>query len=190
MEYIITIGIVLLITFFIINIFSSGADQAQLKLTDIGEVAAGNKDDHIDNTCSCDEVCDDLTMNSYLKLKDSVFMHRNRFIDKNHIIKKVKGGCMQPYGIRNGEYIMIELFDKKIEAKNKLKAIKEGDILYIIYYDDKNNPTHKIRVYEGTYNEQDRSLNTYYFDNGEVSRSSMPHSLDKIKGIVRYKVPF
>lgn len=193
MAYIIAASVILLITFFVWYVFSDKKNKNSSNIP-IGEVNAGSKDSHIEEPVICAKNCHSETYNTDNKplsdLNNSVLMFKDKFLSKNHIVMRVKGDCMTRYGIMDGEYVVIQLFDKNMKDNDKVNSIKRGDILYIVYQDEQDNePTHKIRVYDGNFDKNEKTVNTLYFDKDSIKYSSNPHSFDKIKGVVRYTIP-
>jgi len=91
----------------------------------------------------------------------------------------VEGNCMVPRGIASGD----QLLALKVNDIEELrKELQHGNIV-LIYLEDIN--LHKIRVFDRF---EGDNLMTYYFENGKRRDSSRPHSINSIKGIVKYAI--
>lgn len=90
----------------------------------------------------------------------------------------VKNKCMKPKGISNGDIIGIRMFDDNF----RLDALEEGKIL-LIYLDNENFKGFKIRE-KGTQAMFGTAYDTYYYKRGKKRKSSKPHAIETIKGVV------
>ena len=98
----------------------------------------------------------------------------------------VKGDCMKPRNIFNGDVIFIESFKENASDDDKFQIIKENDIL-LIYLDDKRFKGYKIRGFSKR--NEDGSLETFYYkEDGTTKISGHSHRLESIGGIVKRKL--
>lgn len=93
---------------------------------------------------------------------------------------KVKGECLVPCGINNGDELIVERIDSTKPLKEQ---IKRGDVL-LIHIDD--NGINKLRVFDEYTN--DGKLRTYRYENGIRKDSTKPHSEESVVGKVRYTI--
>lgn len=91
----------------------------------------------------------------------------------------VEGNCMMPRGIANGD----QLLALKVSNAEEVKKELQHDCIVLIYLEDIN--LYKIRVFDKL---EGDNLVTYYYDNGKRKNSSKPHSINSIKGIVKYAI--
>lgn len=89
----------------------------------------------------------------------------------------VRNECMKPLNINPNDIVGVQMFNDDFTIKD----IENGDILLIYLSDDKFQG-YKIRVLDHSYGDL---CYTYYFNGNNKQNSSKPHSLDKIKGIVK-----
>ncbi len=109
------------------------------------------------------------------KKKVDIEKYEIRLVDKN---------CMAPRGIVNGNLVFIEKFKEGEEKK-----ISKGDILFIKREKD-GYPYYKLReFYE--FNVNGEAI-TFYYDahDGSPQKSSSPHSLENIDGVVKMKFEY
>ena len=91
----------------------------------------------------------------------------------------VRGGCMEPRNIKDGDVISVRTFNK--EQRKDVKAqLKEGQIVLIFL---NNNEFHgyKMRIVKSL--GEDAAI-TYYYENGVEKESSQPHFYKNIIGVV------
>lgn len=91
----------------------------------------------------------------------------------------VKNQCMQLKGISDGDIVGVRMFEHK---HSMLDSLKRGQIL-LIYLDDKHFKGYKIREL-GTITDDGVAYNTYHYKGGVQHRSTRPHSIDSLKGVV------
>lgn len=91
----------------------------------------------------------------------------------------VKNQCMQIKGISDGDIIGVRMFKDGFEMPT---TSKEGLIL-LIYLDDDHFKGYKIRE-QGELTNDGMAYNTYHYKGGVQNRSSRPHAIESIKGIV------
>lgn len=110
---------------------------------------------------------------SYRKIESdgSVSIHRN-FV--------VKGKCMEPRGIKEGDVVDIMVFDKSKRAE--LGKLLEKDQIVLIYLNDRRFRGYKLRIVNDV---RDNDALTYYYKDGEIQDSSCPHAFKDIIGILR-----
>lgn len=136
---------------------------------EVRSVKAGPTQEHIGGCC----------IEPYHISAFDTFYHNGKKLNpKNFTVARVDGDCMAIRGIKPGNIIFIRpLTDEE-------KNFNKGDILYIKY--TRNNfQGYKIREFDGM--KDKNSVNTvYYSAEGNVKRSSTPHELANIEGIVVY----
>lgn len=91
----------------------------------------------------------------------------------------VKNQCMQIKGISDGDVIGVRM----IENGDSIPTISKGNHILLIYLNDENFKGYKIRE-QGEITNDGTAYNTYHYENGRQHKSSKPHSIDSIKGIV------
>ena len=87
--------------------------------------------------------------------------------------------CMKIKGISDGDVIGVRMFENGYEMP---KTSKQGQML-LIYLDDEHFKGFKIRE-QGKITDDGTSYNTYHYKGGVQNKSSKPHSIASIKGIV------
>lgn len=87
--------------------------------------------------------------------------------------------CMKIKGISDGDVIGVRMFENESEIPI---ANKPGQIL-LIYLDDEHFKGFKIRE-QGEMTDDGKSYHTYHYKGGIRNKSSKPHSITSIKGIV------
>lgn len=87
----------------------------------------------------------------------------------------VKNDCMIPKKIFPDDIIGVRMFDKNFTVEN----VEDGKIL-LIYLNEKK--IYKIRI-KGELAEGN-AYNTYYYRSNEKTKSSRPHGIDSIKGVI------
>ena len=183
-ELIVFVLVAIFIVWVMWYVFFNDKTSESATHTTIGSVSAGERGDHMNDSTS-----NHSGSNGDDFFAKKILMFNNQLIGKNHVIKKVNGACLSFCNINDGDYIVVELFSNKIDNSKKKDKIKKGGVLYIIYQDEKNEEVvHKIRMFNGEY-DNDGKAKTFYHKDGSVKESKNSHSLDKIKGIVRFKVP-
>lgn len=90
----------------------------------------------------------------------------------------VKNKCMKPKGISDGDIIGVRMFDGNF----KPEELKEGEIL-LIYLDNEHFKGYKIRE-KGALTMSGTAYDTYYYKRGKKRKSSKPHAIETIKGVV------
>lgn len=111
-----------------------------------------------------------------VRLKDGRYVNTRDYI---RII--VKGNCMRPRNIQDGEEWLVERINK---WKPLDRQIKQRDVL-LIYLADKN--LYKIREFKDF--NGNGLLNTFYYEeNGTEHASSHPHTPESVRGVVRYAI--
>lgn len=93
----------------------------------------------------------------------------------------VKGICMTKRGVNNGDIIVAEKIEQEQIANNR-QRLQPNDIVWL-HIDD--TQMDKIRVFKKW--EGDKMV-TFYYENGQERRSSSNHSINQIKGVVRFKM--
>lgn len=99
---------------------------------------------------------------------------------RNFVRIRIRGNCMEPRSIFNGEQWLVDRIDHK---KAVGETIKKGDVV-LIYLKDKN--LFKIREVENI--NSTNFLDTIRYNNGERIKSSKPHSYSDVIGIVKYAI--
>ena len=93
----------------------------------------------------------------------------------------IKGDCMTPRNIKNGDMVIAE----KVEEARRNAIRQELQANAIIWLHIEDTGMDKIRVFK----EWDgNDMVTCYYKNGVERESSSHHSIDQIRGIVRYKM--
>jgi len=91
----------------------------------------------------------------------------------------VRNQCMKVKGISDGDIIGVKMFDDKFTMTANQRA---GQIL-LIYLDDSNFKGYKIRE-QGELVNGGVAFDTYHYKNGKKNKSTKPHAITSIKGIV------
>ena len=91
----------------------------------------------------------------------------------------VKNQCMQIKGISDGDIVGVNMIEDK---ESLLSSIKQGSML-LISLNDGNFKGYKLREV-GELTDDKTAFNTYHYKGGVQHKSSKPHSIDSIKGIV------
>lgn len=91
---------------------------------------------------------------------------------------RVKNNCMSVWGIYDGDVIGVRPFDDTFTVNDT----KEGSIL-LIFLDDQYFRGYKIRE-KGMLENNGMAYSTYHYKGGKQHKSSKPHSIDSIKGVV------
>lgn len=91
----------------------------------------------------------------------------------------VKNRCMQIRGISEGDIVGVRMCDNACLPET---TGNEPPIL-LIYLDDKNFKGFKIRE-QGDITCDGTAYNTYHYEGGIKHRSSKPHAISSIKGVV------
>lgn len=100
---------------------------------------------------------------------------------QNMIRIVVNGDCMQPRNIIDGTQLYVEKIAKGSDVRN---TIQPGDLLLLYLPDIK---MYKIREFKGFTAEG--AMQTLYYDaNGTEQLSSIPHKLDTLVGVVKYRI--
>ena len=86
---------------------------------------------------------------------------------------------MQIKGISDGDIVGVRMFN---EGYNMPTSFKKGRML-LIFLDDEHFKGYKIRE-QGEITNDRTGYNTYHYKGGVKNKSSKPHSIDSIKGIV------
>lgn len=110
------------------------------------------------------------------------FYHNGKKVNpKDYIVRRVDGDCMTPRNIYAGDLLFIEKFE------NNLNSLSIGDIVYI-KYETNTHSGYKIREYRGIDANNSRKIQTLFYQrDGKERKSSQPHELENIKGVVRMK---
>lgn len=109
-------------------------------------------------------------INSSFTKRDSGKLYRYR----NFI---VQGDCMIPRNIKPNDIIKVKMFDNKFTSDN----IVSGNIV-LIFLNDKKFRGYKVREIEKVHDK--KAITFYYNKKGDKIQSSLPYSLENIKGIV------
>lgn len=111
-----------------------------------------------------------------IRMKDGTVVRSSDFL---RIV--IRGGCMAPRGILNGE----EWLAVPVNRKNDIKSqIKEKDVLLLYIEDKKIYKIRELREFLG-----DGMLRTgYYNSDGTEHDSSREHSAEQVMGVVRYSI--
>lgn len=135
-------------------------------------VNAGSTDGHIPS---------DSTTSTFISPFDS-FYHKGRKVNpKNYIIRKVDGDCMVTRGISAGDLVFIK------EYNNDINTLNIGDILFIRYEKD-GKEWFKLREYRGLLETDNQQIQTlYYTREGKGKKSSLPHNITNVKGVVEIR---
>lgn len=104
---------------------------------------------------------------------------KNISMDPNLRYFVVKNQCMQMKGISDGDIIGVRM----LNDENKISALRKKGLMLLIYLDDKNFKGYKIRE-QGEITNNRMAYNTYHYKGGIQHKSSKPHSIESIKGIV------
>lgn len=91
----------------------------------------------------------------------------------------VKNQCMQIKGISEGDIVGVRMFDEKYNVHT---SFKKGQIL-LIFLNDEHFKGYKIRE-QGDITDNGTGYYTYHYKGGVQNKSSKPHSIDSIKGVV------
>lgn len=122
----------------------------------------------------------DLVKRSYYAKKTVKRGVNGEILDENRFSRLlVKGNCMSPRNIKNGDMVIVE----KMTQDEDFSAILKENIILWLYIED--TKMHKIRIFEGWDNGE---LKTYYYKNGVKHPSSEHHKTTQIRGVVRYKL--
>lgn len=87
--------------------------------------------------------------------------------------------CMQVKGISDGDIIGVRM----LESGYDLLASSQQRRMLLIYLDDAHFKGFKIRE-EGEITNDGASFNTYHYKGGVQNKSSRPHAITSIKGVV------
>ena len=90
----------------------------------------------------------------------------------------VKNQCMNIKGISDGDIVGVRPFDDTFTVNDT----PTGSIL-LIFLDDKRFKGYKIRE-KGMLENDGMAYSTYHYKGGKQHKSSKPHSVDSIKGVV------
>lgn len=93
----------------------------------------------------------------------------------------VKGIYMMNRGIYNDDIIVAEKIEQEQIANNR-QYLQPNDIVWL-YIDD--TQMDMIRIFERWEGDE---LVTSYYENGQKRHSSLNHSINQIKGVVRFKM--
>lgn len=104
---------------------------------------------------------------------------KNISIDPNLKYFVVKNQCMYMRGISDGDIIGVRM----LNDKDKISALHKKGLMLLIYLDDKNFKGYKIRE-QGEITNNRMAYNTYHYKDGIQHKSSKPHFIESIKGIV------
>lgn len=111
-----------------------------------------------------------------IRLNSGEYIH-----SKDYIRIRIFGSCMKPRNIIKGEEWLVKPIDKNKDVWNQ---IKPEDVL-LIHIKDKD--IYKIREYVSP--ADDENLNTIWYEaDGGKHRSSRPHSIESIVGVVKYAI--
>lgn len=99
---------------------------------------------------------------------------------RNYVRIRIRGNCMEPRGILNGEQWLVSRINHE---KTASETIKKGDVV-LIYLKDKD--LYKIREVKDIL--PDNRLDTIWYDNGVEHKSSKPHLYSDTIGIVKYAI--
>lgn len=103
------------------------------------------------------------------------------FIDRSNMERVVvKGGCMEKRGIPNGSQLLVDTIRSAEDFRQK---VKPHDIL-MIYIADKD--IYKIREFDHV--EGSKAYTFCYNPDGSRHDSSRTHSIESVKGVVRYRI--
>lgn len=91
----------------------------------------------------------------------------------------VKNQCMKIKGISEGDIVGVRMFDDGCDIQLSSKK----NLMLLIYLDDKHFKGYKIRE-QGEITDDGMAYNTYHYKGGIQNKSSKPHSLASIKGVV------
>lgn len=102
--------------------------------------------------------------------------------------KEVQGNCMKPRGISLGDIVMVEEFGllDRWRPERKVNNIKPGDILFIDFVDESSERRIKLREFISLTEDRQSAQTKCYDANGRSHKSSKPHRLKDIHGIVRF----
>jgi hypothetical protein len=101
---------------------------------------------------------------------------------KNYEIRRADGNCMAARGITNGDLLFIYRFR---EQDNKRTSISKGDILFI-RKEKEGRSFYKIREFNH-FDENGNAITYSYIDESTPQKSSSPHALDRIEGVVKMR---
>lgn len=92
----------------------------------------------------------------------------------------VKNQCMKIKGISEGDIVGVRMFDN---GYNMQQLSSKKNPMLLIYLDDKHFKGYKLRE-QGEITDDGMAYNTYHYKGGIQNKSSRPHSLTSIKGVV------
>lgn len=96
----------------------------------------------------------------------------------------VKGVCMKPIGIEDGDIVFAKMFPRIMPSWLKKRQISKGMIV-VIYLNTEKFKGYKMRIVDEIVEQQAR---TYCFeDDGTKHWSSRLHDLKKIQGVITKK---
>jgi len=135
-------------------------------------VNAGSTDAHI-SSCTASS--------TFISPFDSFYHNGKKVNPKDYIIRKVDGDCMVARGISAGDIVFIEKFN------NDINTLSIGDILFIKYEKD-GVSGYKIREYRGLLETNNKQIQTlYYTREGKDKKSSQPHDVENVEGVVKMR---
>lgn len=91
----------------------------------------------------------------------------------------VKGTCMTPKNINDGDLLVAETFSENTDFHRELR---KGDIVWLKIEDTGMD---KIRIFDGWNGDE---MKTYYYKGDKKHPSSLYHHPSQICGVVRYKI--
>jgi hypothetical protein len=101
----------------------------------------------------------------------------------DYILARADGVSMKKRGINNGDIV----YAKKFDDVFRKDQIKPNDILLILLNDERYKG-YKIRVCKGRNPNDERELETFYYDSdGNERLSSKNHRIELVQGVIKYK---
>jgi hypothetical protein len=100
---------------------------------------------------------------------------------KNYEIRRADGNCMAVRGIFNGDLLFIYKFKEEVDKR----SIAKGDVLFI-RKEKEGRSFYKIREFN-QFDGNGDAITYSYIDENHPQKSSSPHTLDKIEGVVKMR---
>lgn len=91
----------------------------------------------------------------------------------------VKGKCMEPKGISEGNVVDVKVLEKS--ERSLLNKDLKKDQIVLIFLNDERFRGYKLRIVKEV---RDTDALTYYYEDGQLKDSSRPHKFKDVVGIV------
>ncbi|GHT82333.1 hypothetical protein FACS189467_7490 [Bacteroidia bacterium] len=173
---------IIIVIFVVIAIFTIYVVVSSIKQRKLFNVQTVTTGDVLYNT---DDISNPVPIDKIILFGKKFVVKGKTFNSADYIRVRAGGSSMKKRGINNGDIIFASKVDSDFLKKKKDK-IHPNDVL-LLRLNDERYEGYKIRVFKQY--AVNGELETYYYNkDGSEHNSSRTHSLDRVVGIVKYKI--